>query len=111
MAVDTFAFACGEVKVKIDRVPYSKICGKPFSYSKDILFTRLTNSSLTFMHKESIRFLVQTVKDKGMGGLLVRTLEMDDFNGTCEADTAFPLLHFVVNNLQGYMVPRFLDTK
>jgi len=110
MAVDTFAFTCGKVKTTFDRVPYAKICGKPFSYSQD-KFARLTNSSLTFMHKESIRFLVQTVKDNGMGGLLVRTLEMDDFNGTCEADTAFPLLHFVVNNLQGYMVPRFLDTK
>ena len=110
MAVDTFASPCGRVKYEVERVPYSEICGKSFHFSGSKEFSRVTNSSLTFMHKDSIQFLVQFTRNHSLGGVMVRTVEMDDVNGTCEVDNAFPLLRFVMNNLEGHKVIRPLDT-
>jgi len=76
--------------------------GVPFAYSSDGIW-------VGFDDERSLQGKVAWLKEQGLGGVNVQSLEFDDFTGKSCGAGKFPLLKAINKELQDYRVPLVYD--
>ncbi|KAG1661587.1 putative chitinase 10 [Nymphon striatum] len=73
----------------------------PYAYNKD--------QWVGFDDQRSLKKKMQWLKRNGYGGVMVWSIDMDDFQGSCTGDT-FPLMNSIKSELQGYKVANSINS-